>query len=227
MTNEQKKFFHADWHLAHKNILTLCNRRFTNIDEHDDYLIGCINEIVGKDDLLYILGDLGCHKDIKSLREYLKRINGRIHVILGNHDNEADLIQLKRERIIEDVKHFKTVQKGNKSIVCCHYPLKEWNGYYRGYYHCFGHVHNTIPQYDRCMDVGVDSIGFYPIEFDEVIKRIDYGHKNQLSTTDEMIKEYFPGLSTHYFTGLCTGHPEIRKAIEKALEEGSKGFKDE
>lgn len=39
-----------------------------------------------------------------------------------------------------------------------------------------------------------------------------------------MINEFFPNLSTHYFVGLCTGHPKIRQAITEVLEEGSKGY---
>ena len=215
---EQKIFFHADWHFAHKNILTLCNRRFSSIEKHDEYLIKCINEVVTNSDRLYVLGDLGFHKDINGLRNVLKRINGQKHIILGNHDHLADLVQLKRENIICDVKEFKTVRKGNKSIVCCHYPLKEWDGYYRGYYSAHGHTHATLPQYDKCLDVGVDSIGYYPIEFDELIEKIDSGNtENRISKEDEMINEFFPNLSTHYFVGLCTGHPKIRQVIKEVL----------
>lgn len=221
----EKIYFHSDWHFMHKNVLNLCNRRFLNIQEHDEYLIKCINETVTNSDRLYVLGDLGYHKDLEGLRNVLKRINGNKHIILGNHDSVQHLTQLKREGVICDVKEFKTVQKGNKSIVCCHYPLKEWNGYYRGYYHVFGHVHGTIPQYDRCLDVGVDNIGYYPMEFDDVIKTIDKGNLHgRISKEDEMIKEFFPGLSTHYFVGLCTGHPKIRQVIKEVLEEGSKGY---
>lgn len=224
--NSCKKYFIADLHFGHKNILTLCNRRFTDIDEHDKYLISCINEKVGKDEHLYILGDIGFHKDIDRLREVLQQIVARKHIILGNHDSLHDLTQLKKEHVIEDVKEFQTVQKNNKCIVCCHYPLKEWRGYYRGYYHAYGHVHGTIPQYDRCLDVGVDNIGYYPLEFDEVIEKIEAGMKPEFSRVtkeDEMINEYFPNLSVHYFVGLCTGNEEIREVIKKVLTENKKG----
>ena len=228
MNKQPRKFFHADWHFKHKNILTLCNRNFKTINEHDEYLIERINATVNNNDILYVLGDLGCHKDINSLRQYLKRINGNIHVILGNHDHLADLTKLKQEGVICDVKEFKTVQEGNKHLICCHYPLKEWNGYYRGYYHVFGHVHGTIQPYDNCMDVGVDAIGFDPIEFNEVIKRIENKKSTKkIRPTDKKIAQYFPGLNTHYFVGLCTGHPEIRNVIRKVLQEGSKGFVNE
>ena len=225
MSKEQKIYFISDLHLQHKNILTLCNRRFLSIEEHDEHIIKCINETCTKADRLIILGDLGYHKDLEGLRSALKRIQANVEVILGNHDCQQHLVQLKREGVITDVKEFKTIQKGNKHIVCCHYPLKEWNGYYRGYYHVFGHVHGTLPQYDRCLDVGVDNIGYYPMEFDDVIKTIDKGNLHgRISKEDEMINEFFPNLSTHYFVGLCTGHPKIRQVIKEVLEEGSKGY---
>ena len=57
--------------------------------------------IVNNDDILYILGDLGCYKDLDLLRSMLQRINGRKFVIIGNHDSKYNLIQLVKEKVIE------------------------------------------------------------------------------------------------------------------------------
>ena len=71
------------------------------------------------------------------------------------------------------------------------------------------------------MDVGVDSIGYKPIEFDDLIERIDELYKSQpskISVEDEMINEFFPDLNTHYFVGLCTGNKKIRDKIYEVLK---------
>lgn len=71
----------------------------------------------------------------------------------------------------------KTVNDNGTQIVCCHYPMVEWNGYYRNVLHFYGHVHNTFhnetTQYASKMknayNVGVDIIGFTPRTLEEII----------------------------------------------------------
>ena len=216
-----KKFFIADLHLGHKNILTLARRRFNHIEDHDNHVIASINRVVDPQSNLYILGDLGFHRNIENLRKYLSRIKCRnIHIILGNHDRLTDLVTLRREGVILDVQPKIIVQKNKKSVVCFHYPMREWEGYYRGYYHAYGHVHGTLSSYERSMDVGIDSIGYEPIEFDDLIARIDtFKEENpsNISQEDEIINEFFPDLNTHFFVSLCTGNQEIRDTIYKVL----------
>ena len=217
----QNIYFTADLHFGHKNILTLANRRFSSIQEHDDHIIKCVNETVSTSDHLYILGDLGFHKDYVGLATQISRINTRnIHIIKGNHDNMQNLVRLNRDGMIVEVKEMKTVQKGRRSVFCCHYPMREWPGFYRGHYHAYGHVHATLKPYERSMDVGIDSIGYKPIEFDELIKKIDNNYaliETKITKEDEIINEFFPDLSTHYFVGLCTGNKEIRDKIFEIL----------
>ena len=217
----QNIYFTADLHFGPKNILTLAHRRFKSIEEHDNFLIRNINETVNNSDHLYILGDLGFHKDYVGLVTHLSQINCRnIHIIKGNHDNRQNMVRLCKDGLAVEVKEMKDVQKGRKHIFCCHYPMREWPGFYRGHYHAYGHVHATLKPYERSMDVGIDSIGYKPIEFDELIKKIDNNYaliETKITKEDEMINEFFPDLSTHYFVGLCTGNKEIRDKIFEIL----------
>ena len=216
-----KKYFTADLHLGHKNILTLSRRKFNTIEDHDNHVIASINRTVDPKSNLYILGDLGFHRSLENLRKYLLRIKCRnIHVVIGNHDRMTDLVTLRREGVILDVQQKVIARKNEKAIVCFHYPMREWEGYYRGYYHAYGHCHGTQPPYERSMDVGVDNIGYEPIEFDDLIAKIDAireGEPSNISQEDKMINEYFPDLNTHYFTALCTGNQEIRDTIYRVL----------
>lgn len=75
-------YFISDLHFGHEGILRLERDQFKNIKEHDEYIIEKINKQVKVTDELWILGDVGAP-------EKLKFINGRKHLILGNHDKRS------------------------------------------------------------------------------------------------------------------------------------------
>lgn len=83
------KYFTADLHLAHPSVAT---KRDYEVYTHDRMIINKINARVGKDDELYILGDISSGT-ADSLRVALSELNDlyvpakRRHLILGNHEN--------------------------------------------------------------------------------------------------------------------------------------------
>ena len=79
------KYFIADPHFGHVNILQLSNRPFKTIQEHDDTLIKNWNNVVKPADEIYILGDLTMSKDGKYANSLLSKLNGRKYLINGNH----------------------------------------------------------------------------------------------------------------------------------------------
>jgi calcineurin-like phosphoesterase family protein len=88
--NEQGRSPHqyviSDLHLGHRNIIHYCRRPFSSSDEMDEVLIRNWNCRVGPEDEVFYLGDL-CHgKHAAPASDYLSRLNGRIHIIAGNHD---------------------------------------------------------------------------------------------------------------------------------------------
>ena len=78
-------FFTSDLHLGHENCIRLCNRPFSSIEEMDEILIENWNHKVTGKDTVYILGDL-IYRSQKPPEEYLRRLRGKKHLILGNHD---------------------------------------------------------------------------------------------------------------------------------------------
>lgn len=34
--------------------------------------------------------------------------------------------------------------KGHKHICLCHFPIAEWNGYHKGHWHIYGHIHARL-----------------------------------------------------------------------------------
>ena len=57
-----------------------------DITRHENTIIGNINETVGRDDELWILGDLSYRCTVEHTLDCLRRINCRhLHLIIGNH----------------------------------------------------------------------------------------------------------------------------------------------
>ena len=56
---EPTVFIIADAHLFHKNIINYCGRPFENVEEMNNTIIKNWNRVVGKHDIVYVLGDFG------------------------------------------------------------------------------------------------------------------------------------------------------------------------
>lgn len=217
------KFFTADLHLGHKNILKLCNREFYNIKEHDEYVIKMLNLSIGGNDELYILGDFSMSNDINVLRNYYNQIKcNNIHLILGNHDNKQLVRQLQQEGTIKSFHENLVVKENHISLFCSHYPYREWNGYYKNVRHAYGHVHGNVAV-QRGIDVGVDAIGYRPLSFEEVINRCDFlepvNALDRLDTINKSIQEIYPELSVPYIVNMCVRDNDIRRLLYKKLRE--------
>ena len=99
----------------------------------------------------------------------MKKLNGRKILILGNHDKP-------NIKGFDGIYEMAKVKDKGHAIILCHYPQAEWDGYYNGVFHVYGHIHNnqnkaaeimaTIP---NAFNVGVDVIGFTPRTADEII----------------------------------------------------------
>lgn len=163
-----RKFFTADTHFGHLNIIKYCNRPFDLEDEMTAELIKRWNEIVGNNDLVYHLGDFafGSADYARWVRNQLK---GRIILIRGNHEKPA-LEAHKRWHIFEEVRDYLTTEVNGTSVVLSHYPFRSWDKMHRGALHFFGHVHGKLDRdlLPGSLDVGVDSNNFYPWSEDQL-----------------------------------------------------------
>ncbi|MEE0972384.1 MAG: hypothetical protein U0L14_08805 [Bifidobacterium ruminantium] len=63
-----------------------------DIERHENTIIGNINKLVGRDDELWILGDLSYRCTVEHTLDCLHRINCQhLHMIIGNHDRNFRL----------------------------------------------------------------------------------------------------------------------------------------
>lgn len=174
-------YFTADSHFNHANIIKFCNRPFNSVEQMNETLIDNWNQVVGKDDIVFHLGDF-CLGGAAEWTKLLDRLNGKIYLILGNHD-----LKNIRQGFIQRFEHvalqmFITVDK--QKMYLSHYPFLCFEGGYNDIWQLFGHVHtrknNTGIDAERLQylyptqyDVGVDNNNFKPVSFEEVKAIID------------------------------------------------------
>lgn len=114
-----KIFINSDLHINHTNILKYCNRPFKTIQEFEDTYVEFHNSKIGPNDFWLNLGDLmhGRGSSLKYLKNFIKRLNGRKLLILGNHDTFSPCEYVKIG--FEFVGDYMIL---NNSLFC-HYPL--------------------------------------------------------------------------------------------------------
>ena len=186
----EKLFFTADTHFNHANIIKFCNRPFKSVEQMNETLITNWNSVISEDDIVFHLGDF-CLGGAAEWTKLLDRLNGKIYLILGNHD-----LKNFRQGFIQRFEHvalqmFITVDK--QKMYLSHYPFLCFEGGYKDIWQLFGHVHtrknNTGIDAERLQylyptqyDVGVDNNDFKPVSFKEVKAIIDRQVEQQKQT---------------------------------------------
>lgn len=156
-------FFTSDTHFGHANILKYDKTRekkFFSLQEHDEYIIQEWNKKVRPTDEVYHLGDFQFRSG-----GYLERLNGVIHLIVGNHDHRTS----KRGfNTVQDVLYLDKL-----NLFLSHYPHFSWPCSHHGCIHLFGHVHENFQHVPGCkeknLNVGVMWTDFKPITYEEVL----------------------------------------------------------
>lgn len=136
-----KKFYIADTHFGHENVIKFDGRPFVDINDMNTTMRNNWNEVVGKDDIVYILGDF-MWKFKDSDYEFVKSLNGRKRLIKGNHDKATHSSKFKR--LFEQITDYEKVVDGDITVILCHYPIIAYDGSFRGRnVHLYAHVHKT------------------------------------------------------------------------------------
>lgn len=86
-----KVFFTADTHFGQERALILSKRPFRSVKEMDDYMVDQWNDTIGPNDDVYHLGDFGDYS-------FRPKLNGNIHLILGNYDKDfTDIYRIDKK----------------------------------------------------------------------------------------------------------------------------------
>lgn len=145
----------------------------------NEAIIERFNSRVQPDDEVYILGDV-CLGDAEEATPLLRRLQGRIHVILGNHDTDTK-IQVYKDLGWEVLTAARLKYK-KKSFWLSHFPTIAYSPndeHHRGIWEVtlclYGHTHQKTNFYKDnpyIYHVGVDSHDCYPVSIDEICEEI-------------------------------------------------------
>lgn len=172
------KFFTSDLHFGHEKIISYEDRPFVDVEAMTQGLIERWNNKVGKDDEVYILGDLSFYKGLMT-NIILQQLNGRKYLIKGNHDSSFLKDKNFDSSLFEWVKDYATVKDNGLLVVMMHYPMAVWDRCHYGSIHLYGHVHSnkgTSHPLQHCLggnafNVGVDVQDFEPKTLNELMNK--------------------------------------------------------
>ena len=187
--DDEHTFFTSDTHFSHVNIIKYCNLPFKDVVEMNDTLIANWNSVIGRDDTVFHLGDF-CSGNATEWAKILSRLNGRIFLIMGNHDirKVCRCIAQRFEHVTMQMR----IEVGKQRIYLCHYPFLCFEGDHKDVWQLFGHMHtrkgstridaNRLKHlYPTQYDVGVDNNDFTPVSFEKISTIIKSNHKLGIS----------------------------------------------
>jgi calcineurin-like phosphoesterase family protein len=132
------------------------------------------NRVVSPKDTVYHLGDFVFGNPVP-IRE---RLNGRIILIRGNHDNLSKTKESEFFEAVYDIYVLKP-EDGHR-IVLCHYPLRSWRYMSYGAGHLHGHSHGTLEPLGASLDVGVMNWDYTPVPLEKVQEKLNELRSGQL-----------------------------------------------
>ena len=182
-------FVCGDHHFSHTNSIKYDGRPFSSVKEMNEIMIERHNEIVGKSDIVYSVGDF-CFGGTHEWEKIRKRMNGDWHLVKGNHDRQSG--RFLRE-LFSTIHEIKNLRIGKQTIVLSHYPMYAWEKSHYGSFHCHGHEHGSLKdgfdQTGKILDVGVMNNNYYPYSVDDIIEHMKYKPDNWNQLDNRRLKK--------------------------------------
>lgn len=106
-----RTFWTSDWHFGHVNIMAYCPARArylglqdgATVTDMNEALVRLWNNQVDDDDTIVVVGDM-CMGKVAETLEYVKRLKGQKHLVLGNHDRPHPIMYKGAEKHAEWVR---------------------------------------------------------------------------------------------------------------------------
>jgi len=181
-------FVTSDTHFGHVRISELAQRPFLTVEEMDAELVRRWNEVVAPDDVVLHLGDLALGPIAASVA-LTAQLNGRRHLVPGNHDRVSPATQstraIERFRPMYEEAGWSILPeiiRGTRHgirLLASHYPYEgdtqgdDRHGSHRPIDHGIplirGHTHErTRGAHGHQFHVGVDAFDLTPVAFDVI-----------------------------------------------------------
>lgn len=185
------RWFTADLHLGHANIIRYCRRPFADVHAMDEALVDNWNAVVGPGDEVWVLGDFALGPIAETL-PMAKLLEGRKVLVTGNHDRcwpgqrkrGPEWEARYRDASFDEVLHGTVeVDVGPHRVLAGHFPYRgdsqahdrftDMRPSDTGGWLLHGHVHDKWKVNGRQINVGVDVWDHRPVSEDEIAAVID------------------------------------------------------
>jgi calcineurin-like phosphoesterase family protein len=157
-------FFTSDHHFGHGGARGLFKRPFASTARMDAAMLARWNQVVGRGDTVFHLGDFAVRPSAGRVGELLAALAGEKHLITGNNDGPA----ATGAPGWASVQAYAELELDGTLLVLCHYPLRSWHRMARGALDLHGHSHGRLAPLARQVDVGVDLWDFRPITLAQI-----------------------------------------------------------
>lgn len=144
-------------------------RPFENVEEMNQSLIASWNSTVKLDDIVYVLGNFAW--DPTTAEDIIKKLNGTIIFVQGEHDSA--IVDLAKRKVMPH--HAALIEplftSNVDKISLSYWPLYEWPGKSKGYYHFFGYPNKKYKtdHKKRMVNVSCDFWSYKPKSLDSIM----------------------------------------------------------
>ncbi|MGP9706669.1 metallophosphoesterase family protein [Brachybacterium sp. AOP42-C2-15] len=205
-TDSTRTFFTADTHFGHRLMALQRGHApgagsrddvtLEHVHAHDEDIVASWNSVVSADDVVWHLGDLTL-KHTAEIADTLRRLNGRIRLVLGNHDRahphfRERAIAAQQELLRNGIEYVCTAARvtipggssGRIPVMLSHFPYRTdrpedrrfsaWQLESSGDWLLHGHTHSHAAMngdLPRQIHVGWDAWR-RPVSEEEILRRI-------------------------------------------------------
>jgi len=152
-------YLFSDPHFHHEKMAI--RRGFSSAEEMNELIVKNWNNTISKRDAVFLLGDITMEK---KQYEILGRLQGTIHVVLGNHD--------QRQHVREMLNYVHSVSgmiDYKEKAILTHCPIHPSQLEFRYSFNIHGHVHENSIDDARYINVCAEMINYTPVEFSKLI----------------------------------------------------------
>ena len=175
----------SDWHFNHDKEFVYKPRGFSSVEEMNREIVQRYNSCVKPEDEVYVLGDCMLGGGSEGARskglELIAQLNGKLHIILGNHDTDARAAAYNELPNVVEVTLAKRMKYNGYHFYMAHYPTMTSNlekeTLKQMTLDLYGHTHQVTDFYNEIpfmYHVGLDSHDCFPIDLDTIIDHIKY-----------------------------------------------------
>lgn len=177
--NNKKIWFTSDTHFGHHKDFLYKPRGFQSSEEHDETIIQNWNSVIDYEDEVYHLGDVMLEDNEYGIN-CLKRLNGKIHIIAGNHDSDTRIELYKQCPNVVEVLDGKRIKIGKNILFLCHWSVNTANydddkPWVKHLINIYGHTHQKTKFYNNnpyMYCICLDAHNNFPVLIDDIIEEV-------------------------------------------------------